>query len=149
MLAVSKENLPQERSAGIIVFKRDNQDKPIYLLLHYEEGHWDFPKGRMEEGETEMEAARRELQEETGLDDVEFVSLFNEKINYKLLREGKETYKTVQFFLAETLNDEIKLQEDPIEHLDFKWLYFDKALEQLTYDNAKELLKKANKVLTS
>ena len=91
-----------------------------------------------------MEAARRELQEETGLDDIEFIPLFKETINYTLLREGKETDKTVLFYWAETLNSNIKLQENPIEHVDFKWLKFDYAIKQLTYKNSQDLWKKAN-----
>ena len=98
MVVPKSEELPQERSAGIIVFKRDEQKTPLYLLLHYEEGHWDFPKGRIEENESEREAARRELTEEAGLDDVEFVPLFKEEINYTLTRNNVQTYKTVRFY---------------------------------------------------
>ena len=48
-----------ENSAGVILIKGDK-----YLILHYEEGHWDFPKGNIEEGESEEEAALRELEED-------------------------------------------------------------------------------------
>lgn len=48
-------------SAGIITYTTDNNETS-YLLLHYNAGHWDFPKGKMEPGETKQETALRELQ---------------------------------------------------------------------------------------
>ncbi|MEW6722749.1 MAG: NUDIX domain-containing protein, partial [Candidatus Micrarchaeota archaeon] len=50
-----------EKSCGIILFREG--EKRLYLLLHYEEGHWDFPKGHVEAGESEHEAASREAVE--------------------------------------------------------------------------------------
>jgi 8-oxo-dGTP pyrophosphatase MutT (NUDIX family) len=56
----------EERSAGALVFRR-TASGPVYLLLKYPAGHWDFPKGNIEKGETPLDAMHREVREETGL----------------------------------------------------------------------------------
>ncbi len=125
----------QERSAGFVVF-RDSK----YLLLHYEAGHWDFPKGNIEKGETPEQTALRELKEETGIGDSEFLPGFVEKIRYFYKKAGQTVVKEVVFFLARTKTEEVKLSS---EHIGFVWLPFKEAVEKLTYNNAKEILKKA------
>ena len=134
--------MKQERSAGAIVFRKEKELK--YLLLHYEAGHWDFPKGNIEEGETDIETVKREIQEETGIKDVEILKDFKEKISYYFKFGGDLISKTVVFYLAKTKTKEIKLS---FEHIGFIWLPYVKAMEKLTYKNAKEILKKANDFL--
>ena len=141
--------MPVEKSAGAIVFRREN-GKIYYLLLHYpasEKGfkdYWGFPKGHIEKGENPEETARREIEEETGLKDIKFIDGFKEWIKYFFKREGKNVFKIVTFFLAETSQKEVKLS---FEHSGYEWLTFDEALERLTFRNSKEILKKANKFL--
>ncbi|MCD6500597.1 NUDIX domain-containing protein [bacterium] len=135
--------MPIEKSAGAIVFCR-KKGKIYYLLLHYEMGHWGFPKGHIEKGETIEETARREVEEETGIKDIKFVKRFKEWIKYFYKREGKNIFKIVTYLLAETHQKEVKISW---EHIGFKWLPYKEALEQLTFKNAKEILKKANDYL--
>ncbi len=86
--------MPKETSAGAVIFrKEDNQT--LYLLLHYEAGHWDLPKGHIEANETEIETAKREVEEETGLQDIEIIDGFKEWIKYSFrdtynLKEGSK-----------------------------------------------------------
>ena len=54
-----------EKSVGAILFVKEKE--PRYLLLHYEAGHWDFPKGHVEAGEQEPDTIAREVEEETGV----------------------------------------------------------------------------------
>jgi 8-oxo-dGTP pyrophosphatase MutT (NUDIX family) len=110
------------------------------LLLHYEEGHWDFPKGRAEQGENEKETALREIREETGVQ-VEFVPGFRKEIDYFLTRGQEKVSKKVAFFLARALSRDVSLS---FEHLDYKWLPFEKAGKQLTFKNARGLLASAD-----
>ena len=131
-----------ERSAGTIIFRRNKQIK--YLLLHYEAGHWDFPKGNIEKGETERTAAKRELKEETGIVDGKFIERFKERIKYFYRKKGKLIFKEVIYFLIETKTKKVKIS---FEHKDFKWLNFDKAMRQLTFKNSKRALEKANKLI--
>lgn len=128
-------------SAGIVLFSQENS-KIEYLLLHYCDGHWDFPKGQIEEGETKQQAAHRELYEETGLQAV-IKPGFERKISYILHNKiHKKVHKTVYFFVGQLKEKkEVKLSH---EHKNFIWLPFDSALEQLTYDNAKAILQEAN-----
>ena len=65
----------EERSAGVILFNKINEIE--YLLLKYPSGHWDFVKGNIEEGEREKETVRRELFEETGINNLEIHQGFN------------------------------------------------------------------------
>ncbi|MCX6798480.1 MAG: NUDIX domain-containing protein, partial [Candidatus Diapherotrites archaeon] len=69
--------MPHELSIGAVLFKRDSRE-PLFLLLHYAAGHWDFPKGHVEKGETERETLLREVREETGLIDVQLLQGFRE-----------------------------------------------------------------------
>lgn len=132
-----------EKSCGILVFRIKNGEI-LYLLLHYPSGHWDFPKGHVEKEEKEQETAARELLEETGISDVKFIDGFREQVSYKYRRAKKMSNKEVIFFLGKTSLEHIKLSH---EHLDFMWLPFGPAYNKLTFDNAKNLLKKAKKLL--
>jgi 8-oxo-dGTP pyrophosphatase MutT (NUDIX family) len=125
--------------------KDENQAKKngiiLYLLLKYGAGHWDFPKGKIEKEETKQEAALRELTEETNLT-AHIDDTFEETIQYIFMYEKETTQKTVYFFTGPATSTDVKLSH---EHTDFAWLPYQDALNQLTYDNAKEILKKANK----
>ncbi len=132
--------MPVEKSAGAVIFRKED-GKIYYLLLHYTPGHWDFPKGHIEKGENIIQTVRRETEEETGIKDIKIISGFKEWIKYFFRAEGKNIFKIVTFFLAETKTKEVKIS---FEHTDFKWLPYKEALEQLNFKNAKEILKKAN-----
>lgn len=131
--------MPQEKSCGVVVFRNEGGGRK-YLLLRYEEGHWDFPKGHVESGEAELDAAVRETKEETGIRDLEFVEGFRERIEYHYKKEGKAMHKEVFFFLACTKTKDVKLS---FEHIGFEWLPFEKASKQLTFKNSREVLSKA------
>lgn len=130
--------MASEFSAGAVLFRKD--EKVMYLLLHYEEGHWDFPKGNVENGEEEKETVMREVKEETGISDVGFIKGFKEKITYFYIRNSKKIFKEAVFYLAETKEKNIKLS---YEHIGYKWLGYDDALKQITYKNSKGILRKA------
>ena len=134
--------MKEEVSAGIILFNESESRK--FLLLNYPSKHWDFVKGKMENGETTYETALRETKEETGISDVEFLDGFEEEIEYYFRAENQDIHKKVIFFLGKTKTLDIILSH---EHLDFIWLDYDNALNKITYDNAKNLLKKSKKFL--
>jgi len=134
--------LKKERSAGVIVCM-EKPDGNRFLLLNYPTGHWDFVKGKIEQGETLHQTAVRETKEETGISDLEFVEGFEEKINYNFQFEGELIQKEVIFFLAKTKTHTVNVSH---EHLDYTWLDYENALEKVTYQNAKNILSKANKL---
>lgn len=135
--------MEKEVSAGAIIFRKEKSEI-LYLLLWYPAGHWDFPKGNIEKGETEIETVRREVYEETGIDDLEFIFGFREKISYYYYRNKKKIYKEVIYYLAKTSKKEVKLS---YEHKAYEWLPYEEAYKRITYQNSKEVLKKAHKYL--
>jgi len=135
--------MPIEKSAGAVVFRQENNTIK-YLLIKYESGHWEFPRGMIEKGERLEDTARREIKEETGIEDVNFIEGFKEWIKFFFKHDGQNIMKIATFLLAETKTKEIKLS---YEHQDYVWLEYKEALEKLTYDNSKEVLKKAHQFL--
>jgi len=135
--------LKKERSAGIVLYLEKPKEN-LFLLLNYPTGHWDFIKGKIEQGETEHQTAIRETKEETGISDIEFVEGFEEKINYNFQFEGELIYKEVVFFLAKTRTENVTVSH---EHLDYTWLNYKNSMEKITYQNAKDVLSKANQLL--
>lgn len=148
--------MPREKSAGAIIFRKEN-GAPYYLLLHYapsepgRRGQWGFAKGHVEKGETEVETAKREVAEETGIKDLKIIPGFKElekyffKKSYGLKGQARKkapwVFKLVIFFVAETKTKEIKISD---EHIGFVWLPIEEAIKKTTFKNSKELLKKAN-----
>src|SRR3989338_7729225 len=104
--------MKQEKSSGAIVFWKDKE--PIYLLLHYEAKHWDFPKGNIEKNETDEQTLRREIAEETGIKDIELIRGFKETIQYYYRLKSETINKQVNFYLARTNTEKVKLS---FEHI--------------------------------
>lgn len=136
--------MADERSAGAVVFYQEGRAEPEYLLLHYTAGHWDFPKGNIEAGESEVQAATREIREETGITDVEFLDGFRMKIEYRYRHGRRVVLKEVVLFLARTHTRQVTLSH---EHVGFAWRKFDDALDHLTYSNAMNILSAAKDYL--
>ena len=133
--------MKKEEGFGIIpIFKKG--DETLFLVIHRKEGFWEFPKGHKEEGESGIEAAKREFEEETDIKDYEILdenTFFEDR--YIAKREGKEDReKTVKYYLAETNTQEVTIQQGELKG--FKWLNFDDSMAILTYPGAKNLLKK-------
>ena len=134
----------EETSSGVVLFRKEN-DKILFLLLHYPSGHWDFVKGKMESGETPHETAIRETKEETGIEDIKFVDGYEEWIEYNFQFEGELVHKKVVFFLGETKTEEVQISH---EHLSFTWMDYVTAMDKTTFDNAKTVLSKAYELLS-
>jgi len=135
--------MKRQISAGIVVFSEHN-DKFEYLLLHYPGGHWGFPKGKMEEGETKEQAARRELEEETGIDHIEIIPGFEDNIEYYFRIKNDAYFKTVIFFLGKVDKCPIVLSH---EHQGYEWLDYARAHQRLTYQNSKDILMQVDEFL--
>ncbi len=134
-----------ENSIGAILVKTSDS-KVEFLLLKYINGHWDFPKGNVETGESEYDTARREIIEETGIRDIEFLDGFKEDIYYSYKREGKIINKKVIFFLAKTKFNNVILSS---EHTDYIWTTYAEAKKIITYKNSMMLLDNAYNFLNS
>ena len=122
--------MKQEKSCGCIILN----DKNEVLLIHHNAGHWDFPKGHVEDGETEIQTAIREVKEETNID-VEV----NEKYKYSTKYSPKEdVIKEVVYFLARNVNDNKQAQLEEVSEV--KWFSMKDAIDKITYDNSRDIL---------
>jgi len=117
--------MPQTKACGFLIVKGD----PIqsFLLMKHPK-RWDLPKGHVDEGETEMQCALRELEEETGITagditvDPNFRYQLQYVVNYKKKFGGEDALKTVVYFLAR-LDKEVEL--NLTEHGDAQWFAWD------------------------
>ncbi len=134
----------EETSSGVVLFRKENE-KILFLLLHYPSGHWDVVKGKMESGESPRVTAIRETKEETGIIDVKFLDYFEEWIQYNFQFNGELVQKKVVFFLGETKTKDIKISH---EHLNYTWMDYSTAMEKITFDNAKTILSKSYALLS-
>ncbi|QJG66892.1 bis(5'-nucleosyl)-tetraphosphatase [Mycoplasma phocoenae] len=123
------------KSCGGIIFDQNNEMK--VLIVKHKEGHWGFPKGRVEGDETELETARRELREETNLE-VGFFKKGRLTSEY-YLPDGK--FKTVVYFPGFYLAGELKYQRS--ELTDAKWILPQDVNKYLTQSDSEELIYKA------
>lgn len=126
--------MKKEKSCGTIIIENNK-----VLLIQQTDNAWGFPKGHVENNETEQETAIRETKEETNLD-VEIIINKKYIINYKI---NNEIDKEVVFFLAKKTSDKIKKQDEEIKNI--KWVDLTKAFDIITYENTKNLYKEVLK----
>lgn len=126
-----------EKSCGALVYRKYHGNTEILLIKHINSGHWSFPKGHVEAGETEIETAIREIKEETGID-VIIDQSFRETVTYSPRRD---THKEVVYFIAKAKNTDYTPQEDEIA--DIKWVEIGRAGTVLAYENDKSIVNKA------
>ena len=128
-----------EKSVGAVIFNQNGVEIE-YLILNYPAGHWDFPKGNVEEGETEENTAKREVAEETGITNITILPSFRKKIQYYYRQEHVTVRKEVIFYLARSPTKHIQLSN---EHTNYAWLNYTDVIRKLTYTNSKSILKSA------
>lgn len=126
----------KEKSCGTITFKTIH-DKRYYLLVCHNKGHWGFPKGHIENNETEEDTALRETKEETNVDSV-IIPGFREVITYS---PKENVMKDVVFFLANPKTNTLIKQEEEI--CDVRWVEENEVMNRITYQDEKEIFNKA------
>ncbi len=130
-----------EKSCGAICFLiRDDQLK-ILLICHVHGRHWSFPKGHVEQGETEEQTAHREVFEETGIT-VQLLDGYREVSRYN---PTQGITKDVVYFLGRAENNNIKLQTEELREAAFVPL--GEAYRRLAYSADREMLAKAVEVI--
>ncbi len=131
-----------EKSCGAIVYRKFHGNTEILLIKHVNSGHWSFPKGHVEDEETEVETAMREVREETGID-VIIDPTFRETVSYS---PKKDTQKVVVYFVAKAKNFDFSPQEEEISEI--KWVEIGRASTVLTYENDRSIVNKAKLVIS-
>lgn len=129
------------QAAGVIVY-RHNNDTLEFLLVQHRHGHWEFPKGKLDVGETERQAAIRELAEEAGIT-CELHNGFHETISYTFFDRytNQHVDKQVHFFVGQVADEQTVTISD--EHTDCIWLTYEQAQEYLSHRESQVLLEKA------
>ena len=130
---------PMETSCGFVLVNFDS-----ILLLQYPQGHWSYPKGHVEGDEDHHTTARRELLEETGINDIVIAPDWRQRTEYSFYHRGRQIDKEVYWYIATTDQLNVTLSH---EHRTYLWLNFDDAHAQLTFDQEKALLLMAQQYL--
>ncbi len=134
-----------EHSYGIIPLKRRGEDWYAFIVHRTKSGgFWEFPKGHIDEGETSLDAAERELKEETGLT-IERMLEFNPITEYYEYEwHGKTIPKEVHYYLA-LVGGEIALQPKEVD--EGKWVLLREAEKHMTHDTSRSISKKVASLL--
>lgn len=133
----------REKSCGALVYRKKQDRLELLLIRHKNGGHWSFPKGHVESGETEPQTALREIKEETGLD-VGLCEGFRQSVEYFPKPHVK---KQVVYFLASPDGDDtVRRQEEEIS--EYKWCLLDEADTMVTFKNDKHLISEARRYLS-
>lgn len=132
-----------EKSAGVVLYRmREGKRQYLLLLYSYKTNYWGLAKGNIETGETEEQAALREVREETSLEKVRLLPAFKEKTSYFYVRDdGIKVFKEVVWFAGEVFDT----QEGRIssEHEELRWVSYEEAMKMMQYEKDKEVVRKA------
>lgn len=129
---------------GIIRYQSTefNKDHSEFLLLRNKRGYWGFPQGHKERGENEIQTLQREVQEETGITDLD-IHQYIGKIQYKYFRaDGIRSEKEVKFYFATTPVREVVISN---EHEGFRWTTYQEALSMLDHRQLKSIILKGRR----
>ncbi|MCS7216424.1 MAG: NUDIX domain-containing protein [Candidatus Bipolaricaulaceae bacterium] len=136
----------EERAAGLILF-RENCGRREYLLIKNRRGgHWGFPKGHVEPGEDDFQAALREAAEEVHIRRIQLIPGFRTVVRYAFPRQSALVRKEVVLFLARTDEEGQPFREE-VE--DMAWLPFPEALQRITFAEQREALRQAEDWLSA
>lgn len=126
--------MKQEKSCGAVIYRLTGEYGEVLLIKHKNGGHWAFPKGHVEPGETEEETALREIREETGLS-VRLDTDFRRTVTYS---PKARVIKEVVYFGAEPVEGIPVAQ--PEEVLELQWAALKKAPNMITFENDRKIL---------
>lgn len=142
-----KPTRPHIYSYGVVPIKKFEGDIH-FLLVRHRAGHWNFPKGRREEGEANpVQTALRELEEEGCVSECRLLSDVWFEDTYQSSHNGIDHDKTVRFFLGIVFAESAPHDDPDGGIIERKWLTYDTALEMLTYPRNKEMLKRAKEYI--
>ncbi|MEP7145492.1 MAG: NUDIX domain-containing protein [bacterium] len=136
----------KDRSIGVILFYKFPRSLK-YLILKHRKGHWSFAKGHPDKGETFRETANRELHEEAGIREAEFVSkkvLIKESYNFFNNNKDKVS-KTVSYFIAGSNTSKVKI--DKKEIISYKWCTLKAGEKIITFSESRRVLRKADRIV--
>jgi ADP-ribose pyrophosphatase YjhB (NUDIX family) len=133
------QEVVRETTAGGIVFRRNEKTDEIEILLVQDaKDRWTIPKGHVEEGETTQETALREIQEETGLQEIKIMSWLG-KTNFRYRRENSLILMVTHVYLARSLNQsEVPRREEWMNGI--AWFPAKQAIDEIAYEQLSKLM---------
>jgi len=134
--------MKDEVSAGFVLFRKED-GKILFLLLEYS-NYFEFPRGNVEKNEDYLIAAKRELNEETGIERIIVYPFFRKEAQWFYVRNNERIRKKVIYFLGETSQKEVRLS---FEHKGYRWCTFDEAINLLKFEGSKKVLRDAYEFL--
>lgn len=140
--------IKKDRSIGVIVFFVEN-NVPLFLIIKHRQGHWSFPKGHKETGETDLLTAKRELKEETGIKAAKFYTERIELSEKYFFNSGNShrVEKSVDYYVAEVFSKEVNI--DNMEILKYEWCDLKSGMELVTFPESQNILNKANEIISN
>jgi 8-oxo-dGTP pyrophosphatase MutT (NUDIX family) len=135
----SIEEVVRETTSGGIIFRRNKHTNQLEILLIQDaKNRWTIPKGHVEEGEEPKDTAKREIQEETGLQEMKVMNWLG-KVNFRYRRGHTLVLMTMHIYLVQGLGDTDKLSgEDWLS--DIKWLPAQDAMDKIAYEDIGKLI---------
>ncbi|ERI89642.1 hydrolase, NUDIX family [Clostridiales bacterium oral taxon 876 str. F0540] len=137
---MDEQGIKYDKSCGAVVTKV-NDDTVQFLLIKNKSNYWGFPKGHIENAESETDTALRECYEETGLN-IELYKDFRIETEYFI---STNIFKKVVYFIGKSNSLEVKLQEEELDS--YEWVSYKDAFELLTFQSDKNILSKANEYM--
>jgi bis(5'-nucleosidyl)-tetraphosphatase len=143
---MADSKIAKDEAFGIVPILYED-DRYQFLLIQHNAGHWGFPKGHADPGESDLQAACREFLEETGITDCQVIQgpLFSER--YTFTRRGQRFEKTVIYFAALVESATVQCQQEEIQ--DYLWADYEKALSLLSFNGSKQVLNEVHQYLSS
>lgn len=129
-----------QKSVGAIIL---NAKQEVLIMFSAQNKYWEFPKGKMERGEKELDTLKREMFEETGIKRFRLNPQFREYLRYTFRVGKKVIQKTVVYYMFKT-GAKVNVSD---EHTDFKWVSLDEVDDQLRHSNQRKLAAKARAFL--
>lgn len=132
-----------EHSYGIVPLRQLDSQWMVYLVKLWA-GHWGFPKGHPEKGEDPIQAATRELEEETRLKVKKLLTTESYSEHYIFTSRGEKISKRVSYFPA-LVEGTAELQQDEVA--DGKWVLLNEAHDHVTFSEAKAILEEVKRLV--